>query len=138
MSTLDMHKHCNVIRQSSLYSSEPVGFADQPEFVNAVCALATTLEPLQLLRALLEMEQEIGRVRSHLPNRPRRIDLDLLLYSTQQVSFPNLIVPHPRMHERRFVLEPLVEIAPDAIIPGKGTAELLLEQCMDQGVTRIG
>ncbi len=138
LDALDAHENCNVIRQSSLYTSEPVGFADQPDFVNAVCALKTTLEPVQLLCELLDMEKTIGRVRSHLPNRPRRIDLDLLLYSTQQINSPNLIVPHPRMHERRFVLEPLVEIAPDEIIPGRGIAKYLLEECKDQAVVRIG
>lgn len=138
MDTLDVHENCNVIRRSSLYTSEPVGFADQPDFVNAVCALSTTLDPYQLLCELLDTEKKIGRIRSHLPNRPRRIDLDLLLYSTRQINSPNLIVPHPRMHERRFVLEPLVEIAPDEIIPGKGFARFLLEECKDQEVVRIG
>ncbi len=137
MDALDVHENCNVIRRSSLYTSEPVGFADQPDFVNAVCALSTTLEPYQLLCELLDMERKIGRVRSHLPNRPRRIDLDLLLYSTRQINSLNLIVPHPRMHERRFVLEPLVEIAPDEIIPGKGLARNILEECKDQEVVRI-
>ncbi len=138
LDALDAHEHCDVIRRSSLYTSEPVGFADQPDFINAVCSLTTTLEPYQLLCELLDMEKTIGRVRSHLPNRPRRIDLDLLLYSTRQINSLDLIVPHPRMHERRFVLEPLVEIAPDEIIPGKGFAKFLLKECKGQEVVRIG
>ena len=137
LDALEVHDHCNVIHRSSLYASEPVGYADQPEFVNAVCAIETILEPHQLLYQLLNMEKIFGRVRTHLPNRPRRIDLDLLLYSTRQINSPDLTVPHPRMHERRFVLEPLVEIAPDEIIPGKGIASQLLEKCKDQEVVRI-
>ena len=134
---LDSREDCRVYRRSSYYVSKPVGFADQPDYINAVCVLETTLDTQQLLAALLNIEQMMGRIRTDLPNRPRKIDLDLLLYGTQRVDTPDLIIPHPRMHERRFVLEPLVELAPDTFIPGKGRATDYLEKCLNQEVVKI-
>jgi len=110
-----------------------MGHADQPDFVNAVVMLDTDLAPHELLDALLEIEKAAGRERSF-PNAPRLLDLDLLLYGDQIIGAPGLDVPHPRMHERAFVLAPLVEIAPDAVVPGHGRAVDLLRAVGDQDV----
>ena len=128
---------CEIVKCSSLYLSKPIGFADQPDFINAACAMTTTLEPGQLLKELLQIEEILGRVRVDLPNRPRRVDLDVLLYGTQEIDSTSLTVPHPRMHERRFVLEPLVEIDPQVSIPQRGLAIDLLGGCMTQFVVRL-
>lgn len=106
---------------SSLYRTAPIGVAGQPDYINAVAAIETTLAPLELLRALLELEARQGRLR-HTPLAPRTLDLDLLLYGQAEIALPELTVPHPRMHLRAFVLAPLLEIAPDCAIPGRGTA----------------
>ena len=111
---------------SSLYRSAPVGYADQPEFVNAVAAIETALAPRALLDALLEIERRYGRVRDF-PNAPRTLDLDIVLYGRAEVDEPGLTIPHPRMHERAFVVVPLAEIAPDALVPGRGRVSDLLE-----------
>jgi 2-amino-4-hydroxy-6-hydroxymethyldihydropteridine diphosphokinase len=121
---------------SSLYRSRPVGYAAQPDFVNAVAALDTGLAPLELLRELQAIETRHGRVRTF-RNAPRTLDLDLLLYGAAQIDEPGLTVPHPRMHERAFVLKPLLEIAPQAAIPGRGAALALLEGRPDDSVQRI-
>jgi 2-amino-4-hydroxy-6-hydroxymethyldihydropteridine diphosphokinase len=121
---------------SSLYRSAPVGHADQPDFVNAVTQLSTGLAPQALLAALLAIEQRFGRERSF-RNAPRTLDLDLLLYDAQTIDEAGLVVPHPRMHERAFVLAPLVEIAPACVIPGRGPAADWLARCRDQTLTRI-
>jgi 2-amino-4-hydroxy-6-hydroxymethyldihydropteridine diphosphokinase len=107
-----------VTARSRYYQTEPVGYADQPPFLNAVAALETDLEPDALLERLLEIERSLGRDRSHgIPNGPRTLDLDLLLYGQQVIATSHLQVPHPRMTERSFVLVPLVEIAPGLIHP---------------------
>jgi len=99
---------------SSFYETDPVGYLDQPRFVNAAALLETELSPLDLLRALLDIEKSFGRDRSTSPPKgPRTLDLDLLLYGQLILNDPELILPHPAMHERRFVLEPLAEIAPE-------------------------
>jgi 2-amino-4-hydroxy-6-hydroxymethyldihydropteridine diphosphokinase len=109
-----------IVRRSSLYSTEPVGFAEQPRFVNAVVALDTKLEPRELLSALLEIEKEFSRDRSTgIPNGPRTLDLDILLMGDLEVSEPGLVLPHPRLAERAFVLVPLFEIAPRLTITGR-------------------
>jgi 2-amino-4-hydroxy-6-hydroxymethyldihydropteridine diphosphokinase len=103
---------------SSLYQTAPVGFIDQPDFLNAALLLETTLAPLDLMRALLAIEQAMGRNRTHAPAKgPRIIDLDLLLVDDLVVATPELSLPHPAMTERRFVLEPLAEIAPGMLHP---------------------
>jgi 2-amino-4-hydroxy-6-hydroxymethyldihydropteridine diphosphokinase len=102
---------------SSLYETEPVGYRDQPLFLNAVVALETALAPSELMRELLAIEQAMGRQRTF-RNAPRTLDLDLLLLDGIVVDTPELIVPHPRMHERAFVLVPLAEVASDVIHPG--------------------
>ncbi|HRU07312.1 MAG TPA: 2-amino-4-hydroxy-6-hydroxymethyldihydropteridine diphosphokinase [Candidatus Brocadiia bacterium] len=105
-----------VAAQSSFYSTAPVGGPPQPDYLNAAAELFTSLGPLQLLHALLGLEAGLGRVRAERWG-PRVIDLDLLLYEDLIVDLPDLVLPHPRMAERLFVLEPLAEIAPDAIHP---------------------
>ncbi|MDE1154545.1 MAG: 2-amino-4-hydroxy-6-hydroxymethyldihydropteridine diphosphokinase [Acidobacteriaceae bacterium] len=113
---------------SSLYRTAPVGYVDQPDFVNAAAVLETDLSALPLLRALLALEQNFGRDRTAGPAKgPRTLDLDLLLYGQQVLAEPELILPHPAMRERRFVLEPLAEIAPEWMYPGsdRSVAELL-------------
>ncbi|HEY1581178.1 MAG TPA: 2-amino-4-hydroxy-6-hydroxymethyldihydropteridine diphosphokinase [Terracidiphilus sp.] len=117
-----------VTRRSSLYSTEAVGLAEQPRFVNAVVELQTELEPEALLKHLLAIEQEFGRDRSSgIPNGPRTLDLDILVVDNLAVRGPELELPHPRLAERKFVLVPLKEIAPQLMIAdnGKTVAELL-------------
>jgi 2-amino-4-hydroxy-6-hydroxymethyldihydropteridine diphosphokinase len=114
-----------VTARSSLRRTAPVGYADQPDFVNACALVETRLAPRELLEGLLDIERRHGRVRD-IPNGPRTLDLDIVLYGGATVEEPGLRVPHPRAHERRFVLEPLVEIWPDAVIPGHGPAARLL------------
>ncbi len=101
---------------SPVYETEPVGFAEQPRYLNAVVRLETRLEPTVLLHGLLAIEAELGRVRTF-PNAPRTIDLDLLSYDDAVIETSDLMVPHPRLHERAFVLVPLHDIAPDFIHP---------------------
>jgi 2-amino-4-hydroxy-6-hydroxymethyldihydropteridine diphosphokinase len=125
-----------LLARSSFYRSAPVGKTDQPDFVNAVAALRTELTPSALLQALLQLEAQQGRVRSE-PNAARTLDLDLLLYDARIIHEPGLDVPHPRMHERAFVLMPLVELDPKLIIPGRGAAAELLARVAAQDVTRI-
>jgi 2-amino-4-hydroxy-6-hydroxymethyldihydropteridine diphosphokinase len=105
--------------RSSLYSTAPVGFAAQPRFVNAVVELETELGPRELLDGLLAIEREFGRDRtSGFANGPRTLDLDILLFGELEVSEPGLVIPHPRLAERAFVLAPLNEIAAQVVVPG--------------------
>jgi 2-amino-4-hydroxy-6-hydroxymethyldihydropteridine diphosphokinase len=117
-----------VTRRSSLYSTEPVGFADQARFVNAVVELQTDLEPRALLNGLLTIEQEFGRNRAaSFTNGPRTLDLDILLLGQLQVVEPDLKIPHPRMTERLFVLVPLCELVPRRVdaVSGRTMSQLL-------------
>lgn len=125
-----------LIARSSLYRSAPVGYADQPDFINAVARVETQLSPHDLLQSLLGIEQTFGRVREF-RNAPRTLDLDLLLYDDIQFHETGLTLPHPRMHERAFVLMPLVEIDPICVIPGRGQASDWLAQCDDQSISRV-
>ena len=125
-----------VERASSFYRTAPLGHADQPEFVNAVASLETALMPRELLDALLGIEEAAGRERTF-RNAPRVLDLDLLLYADQIIDAPGLEVPHPRMHERAFVLIPLLEIAPDIVIPRRGRAADLLGRLESQAVRKL-
>jgi len=110
-----------VTSKSSLYSTEPVGFSEQPRFVNAVVALETELEPQDLLKGLLSIEQEFGRDRSAgFANGPRTLDLDILLFGDSKIDEPGLVIPHPRLVERAFVLVPLCDIAPGLVDAGSG------------------
>jgi 2-amino-4-hydroxy-6-hydroxymethyldihydropteridine diphosphokinase len=117
-----------VVAVSSLRETDPIGFLDQPRFLNGAAAVETTLAPGELLRTLLEVERSLGRTRDGPPQGPRTIDLDLLLYGDRVVDEPGLELPHPRLHERRFVLEPLAELAPGLEVPGKGKVETLLAE----------
>jgi 2-amino-4-hydroxy-6-hydroxymethyldihydropteridine diphosphokinase len=122
--------------QSSLYRTAPVGKPDQPEFVNAVARLETTFPAAELLRMLLAIEQRHGRVRAE-RDAPRTLDLDLLLYADEILDTPGLQLPHPRMHERAFVLLPLAEVSPGLIIPGRGPVGALLREVAGQRVERL-
>jgi len=125
-----------VTRESSLYETEPVGFTEQPWFLNGAVELRTELAAAALMRELLGIERAMGR-ESNRPKGPRNIDLDLLLFDNQIVNATELTVPHPEMHERRFVLAPLAEIAPDAIHPIlRKTALELLEALPAAGEVR--
>ena len=122
---------------SSLYRSEPVGYRQQPDFINAVALLETQLSPRALLDALLAIERTRGRVRDF-PNAPRTLDLDVLIYDDLVCQEPGLIIPHPRLHERAFALMPLAEIAPDFVVPGRGRVADLLQAVDVRGVTKLG
>jgi 2-amino-4-hydroxy-6-hydroxymethyldihydropteridine diphosphokinase len=122
---LDALPESRVTRRSRLYGSRPVGYADQPDFVNAVVCLDTRLSARALLDQLLAVEKRHGRVRSF-RNSPRTLDLDILLYGRLTLNEPGLHLPHPRMHERPFVLLPLAEIAPDIELPGHGPVAALI------------
>jgi 2-amino-4-hydroxy-6-hydroxymethyldihydropteridine diphosphokinase len=111
---------------SSLRETDPVGYLDQPRFLNGAVRLETRLSARALLDALLETERELGRTRTGPRYGPRIIDLDLLLYGDLELDEPGLTVPHPRLHERRFALEPLLELDPELAVPGRGTVSRLL------------
>ena len=108
-----------VVAVSELRETTPVGVVDQPPFLNGAAALETELSPRELLDALLEVERRLGRERRERWG-PRTIDLDLLLHGDDVVDEPGLTVPHPRLHERRFALEPLLDLDPDLVVPGRG------------------
>jgi 2-amino-4-hydroxy-6-hydroxymethyldihydropteridine diphosphokinase len=118
---------------SSLYRTAPIGLKHQPDFINAVIAIDTRLGPRELLDELFAIEARFGRERS-VKNAPRTLDLDLLLHGETVQDDPDVTLPHPRMHERAFVLAPLAEIAPDLIIPGRGPVASLLAACHDQRI----
>lgn len=119
----------DVVGVSTLRDTDPVGFLDQPQFLNGVVELATALSPRTLLEALLELERVFGRDRSASPPQgPRTLDLDLLVYGDETITEPGLEVPHPRLRERRFVLEPLAELDPTLEVPGMGRVETLLAE----------
>ena len=122
---------------SSLYHSAPVGRQDQPDFVNAVCRVRTGLAPLALMHDLLEIESQHGRERRGEKGGPRTLDLDLLLYGGEAIQSAALTVPHPRLHERAFVLYPLSELEPDLVIPGHGSLRELLAGCSGQRVQKM-
>ena len=125
-----------VTARSALYRTAPVGYAEQPPFVNACALVETRLAARALLDGLLAIERRHGRVRE-IPNGPRTLDLDIVLYGGAVIDEPGLTVPHPRAHERAFVLAPLADVWPDAVIPGKGRAAALLAGVRDQGVERL-
>ncbi len=137
MREIDEIPDTGLVRLSSHYQTAPVGLVDQPPFVNAVVQVETILSPHELLHHLAEIEQRHGRVRGE-KNGPRTLDLDILLFNDWRIDDAQLVLPHPRMHERAFVLVPLVEIAPDAQIPGRGYARELLAGMDRRGVHRLG
>jgi 2-amino-4-hydroxy-6-hydroxymethyldihydropteridine diphosphokinase len=115
-----------VVAVSALRETDPVGYEQQPRFLNGVAAIRTELDPRALLRRLQAVEVELGRDRSGPRFGPRTIDLDLLLYGDEQIDEPDLVVPHPRLSERRFVLEPLAELDSGLEVPGAGPVQDLL------------
>jgi len=115
----------DVLAVSQFRETEPVGVVDQPPFLNGAVAIETARAPRELLDLLLEIERSLGRVREERWG-PRTIDLDLLVYGHEVVDEPGLRVPHPHLHERRFALEPLVELAPELDVPGCGEVSSLL------------
>ena len=122
---LDATDHVDVLAVSELRETDPVGLVAQPRFLNGAAAIDTTLSARELLDTLLGVERTLGRVRSARWG-PRIVDLDLLLYGDEIVDEPGLHVPHPRLHERRFALEPLAELDPDLEIPGCGAVSKVL------------
>ncbi|MAT66543.1 MAG: 2-amino-4-hydroxy-6-hydroxymethyldihydropteridine diphosphokinase [Gammaproteobacteria bacterium] len=135
---LDAIEATYLLHVSSLYASPPMGPPDQPEYVNAVAGLLTTLAPEALLDALQAIEQAHGRVRSGQRWGPRTLDLDLLLYADLQLETARLIVPHPGLRQRAFVLHPLAEVAPELMVPGLGRVLELARACPADGLRCIG
>lgn len=125
----------SALRLSRFYSSAPVD-SSGPDYVNAVAAIETALDADALLAVLQKIEQDHGRLRPY-RNAPRTLDLDLLLYGDQEINEPHLIVPHPRMHERAFVLRPLAELAPPTLRLRQGSLAALLDACADQKLQLI-
>lgn len=136
LSALDAIPGIRLLRASSLYRTVPVGYLDQPDFINAVAELDTELAPLALLDALMQLEERFGRVRSF-RNAPRVLDLDLLMVEGVVLDSERLTLPHPRMHERAFVLAPLAELQPDLAVGQHGRADQLLAARDASGVERL-
>jgi 2-amino-4-hydroxy-6-hydroxymethyldihydropteridine diphosphokinase len=126
-----------LLAKSSLYRTAPLAAEVQPDYINAVAEIDTALAPAALLASLLALESRYGRERPA-PDAPRTLDLDLLLYGDLDIDEPGLTVPHPRMHLRAFVLQPLVEIVPDCVIPGRGLARTCLTHVSSQRVEVLG
>ena len=135
LAALDALERTRVVARSSLYRSAPVD-AGGPDYLNAVAELRTGLDPQALLGALLAIEHAQGRVRGE-RNAPRTLDLDLLLYDDRVLRWDTLVLPHPRMHERAFVLLPLAELDPAVRIPGAAPLDELLRACAGQQVERL-
>ena len=133
---LDALADTRLVKRSSLYRTTPQGYEAQPDFVNAVAELETQLAAQDLLAGLQGIEARAGRRRSF-RNAPRTLDLDLLLYGAERIDQPGLAVPHPRMHQRAFVLVPLLEIAPEVQIPGAGGGRECLQRLAGQSVERL-
>ena len=123
---LDADPDVALVAVSSLRETEPVGVVEQPRFLNGAAIVETELDPRGLLERLLRVERALGRTRTGQRWGPREIDLDLLLYEDEVVDEPGLRVPHPRLAERRFALEPLAELTPGLVVPGAGRVETLL------------
>jgi len=125
-----------LVSRSSLYRNPPVGYLNQPEFVNAVARIETRLAPRDLLGHLLAIERAYCRARDF-PHGPRTLDLDILLYGERTVHEPELTIPHPRMVERAFVLVPLAEIAPETVVPGAGRSADLAAKLDASGLVKL-
>jgi 2-amino-4-hydroxy-6-hydroxymethyldihydropteridine diphosphokinase len=136
LARLEASGQVTVLRQSSLYETEPVGKTDQPWFYNLVAEIQTRLTPHELLDLAQAVERDLGRTRD-VRWGPRTVDIDIVLYGGEQISTPRLAVPHPEMARRRFVLLPLVEIAPDLALPDGRRVDALLRDLQDQEVRRV-
>lgn len=130
--------NCRLMARSRLYRTRPLGPQDQPEFVNAAAGMLTTLSARELLGALKELERTLGRAQPILRWGPRRIDLDLLMYSDLRVTERDLVLPHTGLTERNFVLYPLRDIAPEVIVPGHGSVEALAARVGPDGLALLG
>jgi 2-amino-4-hydroxy-6-hydroxymethyldihydropteridine diphosphokinase len=136
-SHLDRERGIRVVNRSSLYESDPWGKTDQPAFLNRIIEIETRLDPGQLLQACRKIENLLCRKRQEQWG-PRTIDIDIILYNSHVIDLPDLQIPHPRISDRRFVLEPLAEIASQQIVPGlEQTVEMLLQQCPDTGRVQL-
>lgn len=133
LAALAAHPQITMERISSLYLTTPVGYADQPDFVNAVCAVQTSLDAVALLAVLNQIEADFGRERSF-RNAPRTLDLDMIDYNHEYSDDPHLTLPHPRAHERSFVMKPLAEILPDFELGRYGKAADLAAALGDDGI----
>ncbi|MCL6520183.1 MAG: 2-amino-4-hydroxy-6-hydroxymethyldihydropteridine diphosphokinase [Armatimonadetes bacterium] len=136
LNKLESQPEVKVRAVSSFYLTAPVGFRDQPDFVNAVAAIETDLSPKELLDVVLKIEREMGRVRNFKWG-PRIIDIDILLYNNVRVNTDELVIPHPRMTERAFVMAPLAEIAPDLALPDGRTPNDVLKELKNQSVRKL-
>lgn len=125
-----------VVRRSSLYETAPIGGGDQPAFINAVAEVKTTLSPRRLMQDLLTIEQHHNRIRIE-KNGPRTLDLDILIFNDWRVDAEDIVTPHPCAHQRAFVLHPLLEIAPEAYLPGRGFARDFLPVVADQVIRKM-
>ncbi|NQT27707.1 2-amino-4-hydroxy-6-hydroxymethyldihydropteridine diphosphokinase [candidate division KSB1 bacterium] len=134
---LNQEDGIRVVNRSSLYESDPWGKTDQPVFLNRAIEIDTQLDPKKLLQIIQQIENNLGRQRQEHWG-PRTIDIDILLFSLQTIDLPDLQIPHPEISGRRFVLEPLAEIALKQIVPGfQQTVEILLQQCSDTGRVQL-
>lgn len=139
---LQKHPEINILSTSSLYRSKPMGLAGQDWFINAAALFETGLEPQSLLDLALELERNFGRVRT-IRWGPRTLDIDILFYGNRRIDSPGLKIPHPRLHERLFVLAPLAEIEPDWVHPVLGLSvrdmlDRLLQSDSDQEIQKLG
>lgn len=117
---------CHILSLSRLYETSPVGYADQDNFLNGAALIETSFSPVELLALCKKIENDMGRVKM-IVNGPRNIDLDILLYGQEQIEEEDLTIPHPRLHKRLFVLKPLMDIAPDMIVPSRGVVRALYD-----------
>ena len=134
---LDRIDQVTVEACSALYRTAPVEAPGQPDFINAVVRVGTTLDPLSMLKRLLQIEEQFGRMRDRPRNSPRRLDLDLLLYGNEVLNSRELTIPHPRMQQRLFVLEPLMELEGNFEIPGIGPLAVCINACQGQRVKKL-
>ena len=133
LSVLEAHSQIQIEKTSSLYVTAPVGYDDQPDFVNAVCSVRTSLDGVSLLAVLNRIEADFGRERTF-RNAPRTLDLDIIDFDGISSNDPHLTLPHPRAHERSFVMKPLAEILPDFVLGGHGRAADLAAALGDEGI----
>lgn len=133
LSALEAHPQIQIEKTSSLYVTAPVGYDDQPDFVNAVCSVRTSLDGVSLLAVLNRIEADFGRERTF-RNAPRTLDLDIIDFDGISSSDPHLTLPHPRAHERSFVMKPLAEILPDFVLGGHGRATDLAAALGEEGI----